>query len=66
MEIINASSFLEIAERWESRGEIPVEIEMFEFLDEIAPGVFVAANKMDKVDDKTILDRIAEKLGIAS
>lgn len=66
VEVIDASSFLEIAERWERRGEIPVEIEMFEFLDEVTPRVFVAANKMDRVDDKAMLDRIAEKLGIAA
>jgi len=64
VEVIDASSFVEIAERWESRGEIPIEIEMFEFLDEVTPKVFVAANKMDKVEDPRLLDTIAEKLGM--
>lgn len=64
VEVIDASSFVEIAERWESKGYIPIEVEMFEFLDEITPRVFVAANKMDKVEDARLLDRIAEKLGM--
>ncbi|WP_290597443.1 MULTISPECIES: GTP-binding protein EngB [unclassified Archaeoglobus] len=64
VEVIDASSFVEIAERWERRGEIPIEIEMFEFLDEVTPKVFVAANKMDRVDDPRLLDKIVEKLGM--
>lgn len=64
VEVIDASSFVEIAERWERRGEIPIEVEMFEFLDEVTPKVFVAANKMDRVDDPRLLDRIVEKLGM--
>jgi len=64
VDVIDASSFLEIAERWERRGYIPVEIEMFEFLKEVTPRVFLAANKMDRVDDPSIISRIAEKLGI--
>ncbi|AIG98206.1 MULTISPECIES: GTP-binding protein EngB [Archaeoglobus] len=64
VEVIDASSFIEIAERWEKRGYIPVEIEMFEFLNEVTPRVFLAANKMDKVDDISTLNKIAEKLGM--
>ncbi len=65
VEVIDAKSFLEIAERWEIRGYIPVEIEMFEFLNEFGFRVFVAANKMDKVEDLRILDKIVEKLGMS-
>ncbi len=64
IEVIDAKSFLEIAERWEKRGYIPVEIEMFDFLNEFNFRVFVAANKMDKVDDVSILDEIVAKLGM--
>lgn len=63
--VVDGKSFLEIAERWESRGYIPVEVEMFEFLNEVCQRVFLAVNKMDKVDDRDeILDAIAEKLGM--
>ncbi len=34
--VIDGKSFLDIVERWEKRGEIPVDIEMFDFLNELA------------------------------
>ena len=63
--VVNARSFAEIVDRWAGRNEIPVEVELFEFLHELDIGVVVAANKMDKVEDvdKT-LDGIAERLGM--
>ncbi|HEY9206751.1 MAG TPA: GTP-binding protein EngB [Candidatus Methanoperedens sp.] len=63
--VVNASSFAEIVDRWTERDEIPVEVELFEFLHEMDIDVVVAANKMDKVEDmdKT-LDGIAERLGM--
>ncbi len=65
IQVVDGKSFLEIAERWEKRGYIPVEVEMFEFLNEVCPKVFLAVNKMDKVDDPDeTLDAIAEKLGM--
>jgi GTP-binding protein EngB required for normal cell division len=65
IQVIDAASFLEIADRWEDRGEIPLEVELFEFLMELDLAVVVAANKMDKVvgPDAT-LDEIAERLGM--
>jgi GTP-binding protein EngB required for normal cell division len=52
-------------DRWTQRNEIPVEVELFEFLHELDIQVIVAANKMDKVTDtdKT-LDGIAARLGM--
>jgi len=65
IQVVDGKSFLEIAERWEKRGYIPVEVEMFEFLNEVCPKVFLAVNKMDKVDNPDdTLDAIAEKLGM--
>ncbi len=63
--VVNAGSFTEIVDRWNERGEIPVEVELFEFLQEMNVNVVVAANKIDKVKDtdKT-LDGIAERLGM--
>jgi small GTP-binding protein len=63
--VVNAGSFAEIVDRWNERGEIPVEIELFEFLQEMNIDAVVAANKIDKVKDadKT-LDGIAERLGM--
>lgn len=63
--VVNSGSFAEIVDRWAGRNEIPVEIELYEFLQELNIDVIVAANKIDKVDnvDET-LDGIAERLGM--
>lgn len=65
IQVIDAASFVEIADRWEERGDIPLEVELFEFLTELDLAVVVAANKMDKVKDPdATLDEIAERLGM--
>ncbi len=63
--VIDSKSFLDVVERWERRGAIPIDVEMFEFLNEFGFDVLVAANKMDKVEnpDET-LNGIVEKLGM--
>lgn len=64
--VIDASSFVEIVDRWEARGEVPHDVDLHGFLVELDVPVVVAANKIDKVKmddrDKT-LDSIAERLG---
>ncbi|VVB84825.1 putative GTP-binding protein EngB [uncultured archaeon] len=63
--VVNSSSFAEIVDRWNSRNEIPVEVELFEFLHEMNIEVIVAANKIDKVRDvDETLDGIAGRLGM--
>lgn len=63
--VINSKSFAEIVDRWAGRNEIPVEVELFEFLHELDISVIVAANKIDKVKDVDgALDGIAERLGM--
>ncbi len=63
--VVNATSFSEIVDRWAGRNEIPVEVELFEFLHELNIDVVVAANKIDKVKDvDRTLDGIAERLGM--
>jgi GTP-binding protein EngB required for normal cell division len=68
LQIIDASAFAQIARRWEKRGQIPVEIEMFDFLNELDLNPLLVANKIDKVKkekrDET-LDEICEFLGLA-
>jgi len=63
--VVNAGSFAEIVDRWAGRNEIPVEVELYEFLHELNIDVIVAANKIDKVEevDRT-LDGIAQRLGM--
>ncbi len=68
IEIVDARSFLDIAERWEKRGQIPVDIEMFAFLRELGIETIVAVNKIDIIyDDERdqLLDAISDKLGMS-
>ncbi len=67
IQVIDAASFLDIADRWEGRGEVPFEIELWEFLIDMGLDVVLAANKMDriaKVDVDGALDLICERLGM--
>ena len=64
--VVNTTSFAEIVDRWTQRNEIPVEVELFEFFNELDIDVIVAANKMDKVKDQDIaLDGISQRLGMS-
>ncbi len=47
--IVDISLFRQLVDRWERRGEIPVDIEFYSFLSEISPDVIVVANKIDKL-----------------
>ena len=63
--VIDLSLFREIVERWSNRGEIPIDIEFYSFLSEIAPEVIVVANKADKLKKKELtreLDYMRERL----
>jgi GTP-binding protein EngB required for normal cell division len=65
IQVIDAASFLDIANRWEGRGEVPLEIELYEFLGDLALDVVLAANKMDRIANKDeALDAIVERLGM--
>ncbi len=65
IQVIDAASFLDIADRWENRGEVPFEIELYEFLNDLGLDVVLAANKMDRIANRDeALDAIAERLGM--
>lgn len=67
VQVIDASSFLDIADRWEKRGQVPLEIEIWEFLDDMGFDSVLAANKMDRIskaDRDVALDLICERLGM--
>jgi small GTP-binding protein len=67
IQVIDAASFLDIADRWEGRGEVPFEVELWEFLVDMGLDVILAANKMDRiarVDVDGALDLICERLGM--
>lgn len=63
--VVNGSSFAQVVDRWAGRGEMPVEVEMFQFLEELGLDVVVAVNKMDKVKDTDgVMDGVGERLGM--
>ena len=49
VQVIDAKSFIDIVDRWDGRGEAPIDIELNDFLHELGLDVVVAANKMDKI-----------------
>ncbi|MBO8183210.1 MAG: GTP-binding protein EngB [Archaeoglobus sp.] len=65
IQVIDGRSFIEIVERWEKRGEIPIDIEMHQFLNDFDFPVFLAVNKMDRVEKKDyLLNIVAQKMGM--
>lgn len=65
IQVIDAASFLDIADRWEKRGEVPLEMELYDFLNDLGLDVVLAANKMDRISNKDeALDAIVERVGM--
>ncbi|WP_445475918.1 GTP-binding protein EngB [Methanococcoides methylutens] len=65
--VTDAVSFVDVVERWESRNELPIDIEMFDFFNELGFDTIVAINKMDRIKDPEQEERIngiVEKLGL--
>ncbi|WP_423791920.1 GTP-binding protein EngB [Methanocaldococcus indicus] len=63
--VIDVKPFIEIVERWENRGEIPIDLEMFDFITELKISPILVANKMDKIkkeEKDIILNKICEYL----
>lgn len=66
VQIIDATSFAEITQRWDERDEIPIDLELHDFLEEMGIITIIAANKMDRVkeDEKDdLLTEITEIFG---
>ena len=69
LEVIDVRAFSEIVERWERRGQVPVDVEMFQFLRELKLRPIVVANKIDLIypDERDgVLDDVCEKLGLSA
>lgn len=65
--VIDGPAFPEIVDRWDSRDQIPIDVEMLDFLREIGIDTIVAANKMDKVKENEsdpLLNEVAIRLGL--
>lgn len=62
VQVIDGSSFLDLAEKWEKKGEQPIDVEMFHFLNDFTE-VIIAVNKIDRVkNEEETLNKIREKL----
>ncbi|MFB6130097.1 MAG: GTP-binding protein EngB [Salinigranum sp.] len=63
--VVDGKSVVDIIDRHTEAGEIPHDVEMFDFLGELGVPTVVAVNKMDKVDDRDErLDDLCERLGL--
>lgn len=63
--ILDISLFRELYDRWDGRGEIPIDVEFYSFLSEISSQVIVVANKSDKVKKRNLsqeIEYLIEKL----
>ncbi len=63
--VVDGKAAPEIIERWEKRGEIPIDVEFYQFLRELGIPTIVAVNKLDKIKNlgRTI-NFLAEKFGV--
>jgi small GTP-binding protein len=63
--VLDGKSAVDIIDRHSGGDEIPYDVEMYHFLQELGIPTVVAVNKMDKVDDRDErLDDICDRLGL--
>ena len=63
--VLDGKSAVDIIDRHDDRGEVPHDVELFHFLQDVGIPTVVAVNKMDKVDDRDErLDAICDRLGL--
>lgn len=67
VQVVDAKSFTEVVDRWDGRGKVPIDIELYEFLKDLNIQVIFAVNKMDNIYDRQkdmVLDDIALRLNL--
>ncbi len=63
--VVDGKAAVDIIDRHSGGEEIPHDVEMFHFLEEVGIPPVVAVNKMDKVDDRDErLDELCDRLGL--
>jgi len=63
--VVDGKATPEIIERWEKRGEIPIDVEFYGFLRELGIPTIVAVNKLDKIKNLGMtINFLAEKFGV--
>lgn len=64
--VVDGKAVIDIIDRHTERGELPHDVEMFQFLQDVGIPTVVAVNKMDKVAERDErLDDLCERLGLA-
>jgi small GTP-binding protein len=63
--VVDGKSAVDIIDRHTERGNVPHDVEMVHFLDDVGVDPIVAVNKTDKIDDlDERLDAIGDRLGL--
>ena len=63
--VVDGKAAPEIIERWEKRGEIPIDVEFYQFLRELGIPTIVAVNKLDRIKNlQRTINFLAEKFGV--
>jgi len=63
--VVDGKSVVDIIDRHSGEGEVPHDVELFHFLQDVGVPTVVAVNKMDKVDDRDErLDDLCDRLGL--
>jgi len=64
--VVDAKSFLDIVNRWLNQGEIPVDLEMYDFLSDLAIDTKLLVNKIDKIRENRdeLLDAVGERFNM--
>lgn len=63
--VVDGKAAVDIIDRHSTNGEIPHDVELFGFLEEIGAEPILAVNKMDKVDDRDQrLNELCDRLGL--
>ena len=63
--VVDGKAVVDIIDRHSGDGEIPHDVEMFQFLQDVDVAPVAAVNKMDKVDDRDKrLNELCERLGL--
>ncbi len=63
--VLDGKAAVDIIDRHSGNGEVPHDVELFQFLRDVDIPPVVAVNKMDKVDDRDArLDAICDRLGL--
>lgn len=67
VQVIDSAGFLDISDRCQRRGEVPIEVKLWDLLEDLGVDPILAANKMDRIakhEWDLALDMICDRLGM--